>query len=402
MAAKMSSRQRYLTTFKHEEPDRVPIFLDTGPICFYTDKIRWESQLQQAEILLEAGCDPMINIWYPTPVPNPDVEIKTWREKKADGKVYIGKEFHTPKGVLRQVVNETSDWCNPEHGLWVQYTLGTGLRKSFGMEVFDDWNVPRRTESWVKGPEDLEKLPYILQKPAQWQLDEWRHDAERVMEFAKEHDLLTMVRRTIVSDASQWFCDIPWFMMQLYDDPGFVEQFFAIFEEVSNWQVELALPLKPDVIQHRGWYDGPEFWGGHFDKYIAPVINRQADMAHQADVLHCYLQTDRWGPYVDSYKNLKSDILWGANPVADKAVLKTIKKELGKKKTLLGGICCEQHLALGDEQTARQATTEAIKTLAPGGGFILASASSIWEEAKWENMSAMIDQAHKVGQYPIK
>ncbi len=118
MAAKMSSRQRYLTTFKHEEPDRVPIFLDTGPICFYTDKIRWESQLQQAEILLEAGCDPMINLWYPTPVPNPDVEIKTWREKRPTARFISAKSF------IRQKVSCVRLLTKPATGVILNIVSG--------------------------------------------------------------------------------------------------------------------------------------------------------------------------------------------------------------------------------------------------------------------------------------
>ena len=399
---KLSSRERYLTTFKHQEPDRVPILLDADPTRFFAENVTWFNQFERAEVLLELGCDPMINLWLPTAEPAGDVEIKTWREKKSDGKIYIGKEFHTPKGVLRQIVEETDDWCSSLHGFWVQRTLGGTLREEYGMHVFDDHNVSRRTEPWVKGPEDLEKLPYILQKPAKWKLDEWVHDAQRAMEFAAKHNLLTMVRRTIVSDASQWFCDIPWFMMQLYDDPGFVEEFLGIFEKIANWQAELALAMKPDVFQHRGWYDSPDFWGGHFEKYILPMINRQADIVHQADALHCYLLTEGWGAYFDEFSKLKSDILWGADPYLGKATLKEMKNKIGKDKTILGGISTEHHLINSDEQTIRQATRDAIEALAPGGSYIFASSAGIGAvTVEWNLIAAMIDEVHKVGRYPI-
>ena len=201
---------------------------------------------------------------------------RTWRERQ-DGKVFLGKEFDTPKGVLRQIVEETEDWVSAEHGYWVQRTLECGNKMTYGMDVFDDWAVSRRTEPWIKGKEDLPKLKYVLQKPAKWELDEWRHDAQRAIEFAEKHDLLTCVRRVVISDASEWFCDIEWFMLQLYDDPEFVEEFLEIFEEVAAWQTELALDMKPDIFQRRGWYDTPDFWGGkHFDKYIAPSIKSMA------------------------------------------------------------------------------------------------------------------------------
>lgn len=398
----LSSRERYLTTFRHEEPDRVPVFLDISAPFLSSPKIKWYTQFQRAEVLLAQGCDPMINIWLPTPVPHRDVEIKVAREKTEDGRICLRKEFHTPKGVLRQVVEETEDWCDWQHGFWVQRTLGTGLREDGGMHVFDDWAVSRRTEPWVKERQDLAKLPYILQKPSAWELDEWRHDTQRAMEFARTHGLLTMVRRTIVSDASLWFCDVPWFMLQLYDDPGFVEEFLGIFEEIATWQAELALSLKPDVFQHRGWYDGPDFWGGkHFDRYILPIINRQAEMVHQAGVLHCYLLSEGWGSYLETFGSLKSEILWGADPLLAGTDLKTIKQKLGAHKTILGGVSSEHHLIDCSQETTRQATREAIEALAPGGGFVLASSSSIWPQVRWDNVAAMVDEAHKVGRYPL-
>jgi len=276
MSDELSSRQRYLAALNHEEADRIPIFLDSLPCAFFTDEVKWYNQFERALVMKNLGCDPMINIWLPTAVLSSEVSVRTWRERQ-DGKVFLGKEFDTPKGVLRQIVEETEDWVSAEHGYWVQRTLECGNKMTYGMDVFDDWAVSRRTEPWIKGKEDLPKLKYVLQKPAKWELDEWRHDAQRAIEFAEKHDLLTCVRRVVISDASEWFCDIEWFMLQLYDDPEFVEEFLEIFEEVAAWQTELALDMKPDIFQRRGWYDTPDFWGGkHFDKYIAPSIKSMA------------------------------------------------------------------------------------------------------------------------------
>ena len=276
------------------------------------------------------------------------------------------------------------------------------MREDYGIHVFDDWNISRRTEPWVKGPDDLVKLPFILQKPAEWQLDEWRHDAQRAVEYARKHELLTMVRRTITSDATQWFCEIPWFMMQLYDDSGFVQEFLSIFEEVALWQTEVALELKPDVFQHRGWYDAPNFWGiEHFAEYVLPFIKRHVQMVHEADILHCYLLTQGWSSYLDLFQSLPTDILWGADPVQVGTTLETLKNELGSPKVILGGISSEQHLSGCSTEITRKGTREAIAALAPGGGFILASGSSIWSACTWANIAAMISEAHSSGSYPI-
>jgi hypothetical protein len=371
----------------------MPLFLDTRTVSYFAPKVHWLNQFERAECLTGLGCDPMINIWLPTPEPSNEVDIKVLREKK-DGKIFLTKEFHTPAGVLKQTLHETEDWCDYEHVYWVQQTLGSGDRQDFGMHVFDDWNVSRRTEPWVKGREDLEKLKYVLKKPADWKLEEWRHDTQRAIEYAKKHGLLTCVRRTIVSDANQWFCDIPWFMMQLYDDPGFVEEFLAIFEDVARWQAELVLEMKPDLFQRRGWYDIPDFWGGsHYEKYILPSINREADRVHEAGCIHAYLLTEGWGAYLKTFKKLKTDLMWGLDPYMCRADLHEIKKGIGGKKTILGGVSFERDLLMSTPEDAKKAISRVIGEMAPGGGFILAVAGTFENIGKWENVEAMIAAA---------
>lgn len=396
----MTSRERYLSSFNFREPDRVPVLLDCLPVAFYTPEIRWYNQFEKAQKLLSLNCDPMIDIWLPDPVPTREVSVRTWREKDSNGGILLGKEFITPKGNLRQVVRETSDWTNSDHEYWVRRTLGSGEKQSYGMDVFDDWNISRRTEPWIKGPEDLPKLRYVLGIPEKWQLDEWRYDTQRAMEFAKKHGLLTFVRRTILTDAAFWFCDIPWFLMQFYDDPGFVEEFLALFEEIAGWQAELSLEMNPDVLQRRGWYDTPEYWGGpYFKKYILPSINKEARLAHEAGALHCYLLTEGWGPYLEDFKTIDTDIIWGLDPYRGKASFEKVKSVLSGKKSVIGGISNEQDLVCGTPESVRKAVRYALETMAPGGGFVLGASASVQRFVKWENIAAWIDEAGSAGRY---
>ncbi|MCK4983149.1 MAG: hypothetical protein KAS17_09515, partial [Victivallaceae bacterium] len=224
MTTKITSRERMLATLKREETDHVPFspYISQGP--WLGEPLFWRNQFERAKKMLGMGLDPTIDIWIPLPAPHPEVKVKTWREKKNDH-ILLTKEFHTPAGVLKQVVEETDDWSEARHGLWQPTTFGNELRDEFGIHLFDDYNVSRRLEPWVKGPEDLEKLKYLMFLPEGHKLNEWRMDTERAMEFARKHDLMTMSRRVIVGDAHQWFCDIEWFLMQFYESPDFVKNF---------------------------------------------------------------------------------------------------------------------------------------------------------------------------------
>ena len=255
----MNSRERMLAALRREGPDHVPFspYICQGP--FWKEPLLWHHQLERAGRMLELGLDPIIEIWMPDAVPHSDVEIHTRREQKGDD-ILLTKEYHTPAGVLRQVVREIEDWTAPRHGPWIPTTLGVELRSEYDVHLFDDWNVSRRLEPWVKGREDLDKLRYLIRMPEGHLLDQWWADTHRAMEFARKHQVLTVFRRTIVGDAYQWFCDIPWFLMQMYDDPSFVEEFFSIFRAWALEQVGLALEAGVDVVQYRGWYETPPFW----------------------------------------------------------------------------------------------------------------------------------------------
>ena len=94
MSATMSSRERMLAAIRREGPDHVPFspYIAQGPL--FAEPLFWHNQVQRVERLLELGLDPTFDVWFPDPMPHPDVEIKTWREKKGS-EILLTKEYHT-------------------------------------------------------------------------------------------------------------------------------------------------------------------------------------------------------------------------------------------------------------------------------------------------------------------
>ena len=119
----MSSRERMLATIRREPHDHVPLSFHVRQGPSLKEPFYWRNQVERAQKLLDMGLDPTMNIWLPDPQLHPDVQVKSYREKK-DGEISITKEYHTPAGVLRQVVRETDDWCSPAHRAWVPTTWG--------------------------------------------------------------------------------------------------------------------------------------------------------------------------------------------------------------------------------------------------------------------------------------
>ena len=371
---KSSSRERMLAAIRRQGPDHVPFspILAQGPE--WQAPLFWRDQIERAERMLELGLDPTIDIWLPDPQAHRDVVIRSWRERK-NHEVLITKEYHTPAGVLRQVVRETEDWCSPRHGPWIPTTFGTEKRVQFGVDLFDDHNVSRRVEPWVKGPEDLAKLHYIIRPPDDYLLDEWRMDAERAMEFAQKYDLLTVARRTIVGDAFQWFCDIPTFMLWMSDLPEWVAAFLGVFQDWSLKLVQLALEAGVDVVQYRGWYEIPTFWGPRYWKqYLVPGIEAQTQLVHDAGKLHAYLLPEGHGVYGNALKEMGLDVLVGVDPrMLHGGDLFRLFDTLRSSKSFWGGVNAEVTLESGDPARIDEEVRLAVESLGRGGGLILSA-----------------------------
>ncbi len=139
----------------------------------------------------------------------------------------------------------------------------------------------------------------------------------------------------------------------------------------------------------------PDFWGGpHYEKYILPSVNREADRVHEAGSRHAYLLTEGWGPYLEAFANLRTDLLWGLDPYLCGAKLREIKESVGREKTILGGVSFERDLLLSEPEDVRKAVHRVVEEMAPGGGFILAVAGTFENIGRWENVEAMIRAAH--------
>lgn len=387
---KMSSRERMLAALRRQETDHVPCspYIGQGP--WLKEPLFWFDQVTRAKRMLELGLDPVMDIWLPYPQPHPDVRIKTWREKKGT-EMLLTKEYHTPAGVLRAVIRETDDWCNPMHSNWAPTTWGDEKRHAFSLELFDDWAVSRRVEPWLKGRDDLDKLRYLIRPPEGHVLDEWRMDAQRAMEHAKNLDILTRSRRTIVGDAGQWFCDINWFTMQLCEDPQFTRDFLGIFQEWSMKLIQLVLELGVDVVQYRGWYEVPTFWGPRLWKqYIGPCIEAQASLTHSAGRLFEYLITQGHGTYADVLRESSVDSLFGLDPKALGAGdLRMLFAELGQQKAFWGGVNETVTLESQDYSRIKQEVCEAIDILGCNHGLILSA--NVWYTTPIRGVMAMID-----------
>ena len=91
------------------------------------------------------------------------------------------------------------------------------------------------------------------------------------------------------------------------------------------------------------------------------------------------------------------------NPVQPNAMdIVEVKKKWGKKLCIIGNINLDSTLTLGAPEDVRAEVYERIRTIAPGGGYMVSSSNSITDYVPLENMKALLDATYEFGKYPIK
>ncbi len=66
-----------------------------------------------------------------------------------------------------------------------------------------------------------------------------------------------------------------------------------------------------------------------------------------------------------------------------------------------GGMNAIMTMGEGTPEEIRRAVEEAIRVLAPGGGFVLFPVDQIVAGTPWENIEAMLERWRELASYPI-
>lgn len=146
---------------------------------------------------------------------------------------------------------------------------------------------------------------------------------------------------------------------------------------------------------------GPMMSPATFEYFILPRLTKMIEMIHDEGAM-CIKHTD--GNIYSLLEMLVSagpDALNPIEPVAGME-LKKVKELIGSRVCLVGNIDCGKLLPYGSEEEVQEAVHEAILDAAPGGGYIVSSSNSIHSSCDPRNLVAMVDAAHRYGEYPLQ
>ena len=391
----LSSRERVVCAIRHSEVDHVPLFFRWWSRRYLSSKEdAWRDQFERVKKTTALGLDDAVD-FEPLRAFDAEVSIRV-RKETVLGERYplLHKEYRTPKGTLTQVACQTADWPHGDD-----------------IPIFTDFVVPRsRSKKYlVENVDDVEALSSLFSDPSERQLQASYEQANEARRFSAENGVILECGATydgpwldgsglFLGDALAWLCGIENAIVMAHRQPDLLHRLLDTILEWNLRYIRLVSELGgSDLIVHRAWYES--FWSPRlFRTFFAPRIKKEVDYAHRIGSKFCYIMTSGVMPLLGPLAEVGIDILYGIDPVQGGADLRQIKQRIGDRVCLWGGMNSAVTLGSGDRQDVETAVKDAIESLAPGGGFILAPIDQLFEDTRWENVLTMIETWHKLSQ----
>ncbi len=155
--------------------------------------------------------------------------------------------------------------------------------------------------------------------------------------------------------------------------------------------------LNPDDIAfNTGLLVNPKY----LRKYVFPWYKKMGKICREKGVGFIF-HSD--GDCTEAMDDLIDCGFHGFNPIQPNAMdIVEVKRRWGKKLCLIGNINLDSTLTLGTPDDVRAEVYERIRTIGPGGGYMVSSSNSITDYVPVANMRALLDATYEFGKYPIQ
>lgn len=353
----MNHRERVLTALNHEEPDRVPIYVEYTPEA----KTRLLAHVRAA--LPGPGDSDLDSLL--------DHDLRTFQVGPVTG-------YH-----LRDEPEYEDEW-----GIrwrWVQNAAGG-----------------RYTEIAVHPLADLAD-PGQVRIPDFTRTERYAKCVELVRNHGRECCIVGSIVCTLF-ELSWYLRGLTRVMQDMCLNKDFLH---AYLDRLLPWALEAGARLVQsgvDII-----YFGDDF-GSQNNLLISPEMFREFFKPRYAKLCErlrqinpniriAYHSCGYILPIIDDFVDIGLDIL---NPVQPRAMDPSeIKKRFGSRLTLWGTVDEQRVLPFGSPAEVAAEVRLRLRTMAPGGGFILAPAHNVQADTPLANILAIYETARTHGRYAI-
>lgn len=347
----MTSRERVLACFAHEEPDRVPVWCGASPE--FWEKLKRFTGLTDDEALrIRIGDDFRRVFAAPPPDPRPLPPGAHWR---------------TVFGIER-------------HGIGYGQPMSHPLAKADVRQVHDyPWPDPNAVDVSGVRAEALSWGGQYAILGGDW--SPFWHDA---IDLVGMEDLY----------------------LRMYDDPEFVDALMGHLVDYYFQVSQRIFDAAGDVIDiffignDFGSQNGPLLSPTLFRRFIFPHLKRFADLGHAYGLkvmLHC---CGGFEPLLPAMIEAGIDAVHAIQPRCAGMDLASLKARYGKQIVFNGAIDSQHVLIQGTPETVRREVRKVLEIMMQGGGYIAgASHDYILEETPCENVLTMFDTVLEYGRY---
>jgi len=155
------------------------------------------------------------------------------------------------------------------------------------------------------------------------------------------------------------------------------------------------------LLDDLGYKTGPMVNPACYREYLFPWFKKLNDLCRSKGVpciLHSCGDQSR---LIEDFVEVGFKGLHPIMPSAAVMRIDDVRKQVDGRLCLIGNIDLEYTLTQGSRDEVEALVKARIKTIAPGGGYILSSGNSIPAYVRVENYVAMIEACFKYGRYPI-
>lgn len=356
MSGRMASRERVLTAFAHQEPDRVPAWLGASPE--FRELARQYLHLPDDESLsIRLGDDfRRVSAKYAGP-PHADPYLN----------LKPGATWRSPFGIER-------------HGYFYGQPMSHPLANATLKQVH---KYPWPDPAWID-PSDIRAEALKWNQQAAILGGDWSpfwHDAI---------DLLSMEH----------------LMLKMFDAPEIVDAVLRHTVDYYFGTSQRIFQAAADVMDiffignDFGAQRGPQMGEKQFRRFILPHLKRLIDLGHDYGLkvmMHC---CGGFAPLIPAMIEVGLDGLQALQPSCKDMEQHKLKAAFGDKMVFMGCIDTQHVLIEGTPESVRQETRKVLDVMKPGGGYIASpSHDFVLPETPVENVIAMYETVREYGRY---
>ncbi len=256
-----------------------------------------------------------------------------------------------------------------------------------GMEIVGEGKL----KTWA----DLEK--YSKEIPDPHNKSFYKPLEEYLSKYRKDYAALGTIRfgpsNTYLSMGIEHFC------LSLAMDPDLVDAVMDMFSNFTLKVLDVVHDFDIDVFyvsDDLAFKTNPFVSPMHMERFFMPYMRKVASRIEKPWAFH---SCGNINPILDDLLSLGMSGISNLEP--GPMDIFQLKKDYGDKFCLIGNIDMHYTLTRGTPEETSEEVRAKIEKVAPGGGYIMATANGLAKYCKPENIKAMNDTLLQYGIYPV-